>query len=586
MAYCSGKKPSEPGSFRSLNACAVGSAWVGAGNKPLDLATGNPTDGPKFIDAFCSPTSSTPNYLFTSGGTMLDVHTNSVVRMRDMRSPCDEGTLVSDGYMITLPSECICWIELKGWRVLASAGAINPHIAPPWKERLTVSDTAEPEPLNVTDADWPTYRRDGARSAGSTATIGNASRVLWQWKASGAAPYSSAYGFALGPKLKPDFLSTAPVAADGWVWFGSPDGMVRCVKADSGKEVWSFATHAMLFTSPTLWQGRLLIGSGDGRVYCLNARTGKCLWQLLIAPSDRRVFWFGHLINTWPVLTGVGVQDGIAYAIAGWQSENGLHSYAINPKNGEVIWANDAAGQSTSCGGGIAMAHGKVWTPNSCFDPKSGAGYTFLMQYGREVGVFDKWILNGGQRISHTEDIVFTPAGGGGLYPSLFDPKDGGTVSGTGALLADWGISLPAWDADHILMPPRAAVIAGGALNTGLTLVPAAKFSAWLSEYPAAHAAFAKAPNDAKPQLIDWPELKEWVTDKILAVSFALARDQAVVAYTDGKVHKLSGYLRADGKKAWTVELPEQPAMNRLAVDRAGRVVVSLCDGSVVCVGQ
>ena len=65
-----------------------------------------------------------------------------------------------------------------------------------------------------------------------------------------------------------------------------------------------------------------------------------------------------------------------------------------------------------------------------------------------------------------------------------------------------------------------------------------------------------------------------------------MAKDQAVAACTDGKGHELSGYLRAGGKKAWTVELPEYPAMNRLALNRSGRVLVSLCDGLVVCVGR
>ena len=38
-----------------------------------------------------------------------------------------------------------------------------------------------------------------------------------------------------------------------------------------------------------------------------------------------------------------------------------------------------------------------------------------------------------------------------------------------------------------------------------------------------------------------------------------------------------------DGNFTW---LPEQPAMNRLAVDRDGRVIIALCDGSVLCAGR
>jgi hypothetical protein len=72
-------------------------------------------------------------------------------------------------------------------------------------------------------------------------------------------------------------------------------------------------------------------------------------------------------------------------------------------------------------------------------------------------------------------------------------------------------------------------------------------------------------------------------------VAFALARDQLVVAYEGGGgkgTHKLSGLLRSDGLKAWTVDLPEQAVMNRLALDRDGRVLVALCDGSMICLGR
>ena len=72
-------------------------------------------------------------------------------------------------------------------------------------------------------------------------------------------------------------------------------------------------------------------------------------------------------------------------------------------------------------------------------------------------------------------------------------------------------------------------------------------------------------------------------------IAFALAKDQLVVAYEGGGgkgTHKLSGLLRSDGSKAWTVDLPEQAVMNRLALDRNGQVLVALCDGSIICLGR
>jgi outer membrane protein assembly factor BamB len=133
----------------------------------------------------------------------------------------------------------------------------------------------------------------------------------------------------------------------------------------------------MLFSPPTVCGGRVLVGGGDGRIYCLDAAQGRCLWQLLAAPSDRRVFWFGHLVSTWPVLTGVVVHEGVAYAVAGYQKENGIHVYAIDPQSGKVLWEKDDAGSGgrsgpgggySSCGA-AAIAGSQLWLCSSTTPP-------------------------------------------------------------------------------------------------------------------------------------------------------------------------------------------------------------------------
>ncbi len=577
------KKPTEGGSYRGLTACPVGNLWIGGG-KPLDLKTGAPVTGPNFISSGCGPTTGTPDYLITCFGKVMDIKTQKVVRFEDIKSPCDVGTIVSDGNMITMPSECGCYFEMKGYRTLASAGSITPHTAGPWKERLTVADPAEPAALAPTDADWPSYRHDAQRSGASASTIGFAgvaAKILWQWDAPGSGAHTSPYPFSIGQNVRPDFVSTAPVAADGLVIFGSPDGLIRCLKADSGTEVWNFATHSLLFKPPTIWQGRVLVGGGDGHIYCLSAQSGKLLWQLQAAPHDRRIFWYGHLISTWPVMTGVAVQDGIGYAIAGYQKENGLHAYAFDPKTGQVIWENDAAGSGGaggpaagfSSGGSLAVGQGKLWTPAGCYDIKSGEPKALSGQFGGEVAVFDAWVIKGGRRISETEDTLFKPMGQSGFAASNVDPKLGI------ATLSDAGVALPAWDASDVLLPPRA-------VSGSLTLTPVAAFTKWMSDFPAAHVAYEKAPKESKPKLTELPDLKTWASDVVTPAAFALTKDQAVVAYSDGKKHHVSGYLRADGKKAWTIDIPDQPAMNGIAVDREGRVLVTLCNGGVVCIGK
>jgi outer membrane protein assembly factor BamB len=601
------------GGGRALTSLAVNGLWLGGGGA-VDLRTGQSAPGPRFVSSGCGPTTAMPGYLVTCFGTVCDMKSGLVVRPDDIKSPCDVGSLVSEGIMVTVPSECGCNYEVKGYRALASAGAIRPHAAAESKDRLTVLDAPEPAALAVTDGDWPTYRRDSQRSGASAATVAPPSAatqpmVLWHWKPAGAG--GGAVPAGSGPRLTADYLATAPVAAAGYVWFASHDGLVRCLKADSGQEVWRFATAGYVFAPPTIVggnHGRVLVGGGDGRVYCLDATTGRRLWQFLAGPVDRRVFWFGHLVSTWPMLSGVTVQDGVAYAVAGYQAENGIHAYAMDPRSGKTLWEKHDAGLPAlptppspggpggpgfaySSGGHVAVGAGRLWLCSSTASPGSfelqsgefkplarGGG-----QFGSEISMLaGNWVIHGGRRLSETQDTIGRPLGGAGFVAYSAQPQVGKVP------LIDQGTALPAWDAELTVMPPRGV---GG----NLTAVPTAKLLDWLAGRiapagpPPAPRTQPAGPPAPRPAPADWSQFKLWTTEGpgMTPIAFALARDQVVVAYgAMGGAYKLGGFRRTDGTRAWTVDLPSQPAMGRLAIDRDGRVLLSLCDGSVMCVGR
>ena len=64
---------------------------------------------------------------------------------------------------------------------------------------------------------------------------------------------------------------------------------------------------------PTIWKARALVASGDGCVYAFEAATGKALWRFRAAPEDRKIAVYGTLQSTWPVASGVVVEDAVAY---------------------------------------------------------------------------------------------------------------------------------------------------------------------------------------------------------------------------------------------------------------------------------
>jgi len=584
-----------------INAVAIDDYFLSR-NGVVNLKDGQLATPPKYkCDKFnwrnCgTPVATTSGYLITCFGAVMNLKTGITIRPEDTKSICDIGQIIAEGVMVAVPSDCICNRPFKGgYRALGSAPAgFDPHAAPSNPQtRLTVQTTKEPEPLTVTDADWPTYRHDAQRSASSTASVGAQPKVLWRWTPAGAGSYTNLYApggttNAYGPpnggrqRMSADFLPTAPVAVAGRVWFGSADGVVRCVNAADGKEIWKFATDSMLFAPPTIWQGRVLIGGGDGRVYCLDATTGLELWRFQAAPIERRLFWFGHYISTWPVISGVVVRDGVAYAVAGFQNENGIHAYALDPKNGQVRWERHDAGAAGTnqayCCDGIAAAGGdRLWIPGMTsfpgpFDLHTGdwkppiSGILDDTRFGGGVAIFNnKWMLQGGPRFSETQDTLTTPQIGK-FTAKLMEAPFSRVVSA--------GTMLPAWDADFVVMPPWSEPWRGTGVLTGLS---SDKLLAWLT------AASAKPDPAAASKPPTWYESRIWASDPMTPIAFALAKNQVVAAYKkDGKYYT-SGFNRADGVKIWTVALPEQPVISRLALDRNGRVLVALCDGSVVC---
>ena len=72
---------------------------------------------------------------------------------------------------------------------------------------------------------------------------------------------------------------SSPAEAGNTVYFGSIDGIIYALKADSGKQVWQFKTNGPVMGAPTI-EGRYLYElSDDGSLYKLERRTGKLLWQ-------------------------------------------------------------------------------------------------------------------------------------------------------------------------------------------------------------------------------------------------------------------------------------------------------------------
>jgi len=176
----------------------------------------------------------------------------------------------------------------------------------------------------VTDNDWPQYKKDNYRSGRSQSKIDVQTQgETWVYKAP-QKPVPAWYGpakedaYAVSgplPSMRDYDLSYYPIIVGSKLYYGSSsDDAVHCIDANTGKEKWQFTTNGPIRIAPTFYNGYLYFGSDDGFVYCISAKNGKLKWQYSASPKNyQKVLNNGRLISFWPIRTGVLIENGIAY---------------------------------------------------------------------------------------------------------------------------------------------------------------------------------------------------------------------------------------------------------------------------------
>lgn len=547
-----------------------GKLYVGIGQDgntlALDALTGETRQDLGFRKRSCARLTATPEALFCRGYpeglTRFDRTSSRVFFDGSMRPACNDGVIAANGLLYIGPWLCDCNLTIMGTVAWGSAEGFEPE-AVCGERTLAPAVDITPDPLTVSNRDWYGYRGDNDRSGSTKVPV---SRVLFPLLRY-AAP--AACGF------------TAPVAANGQVFIAGEDGKVRSIDAQTGLEQWSFASNGPIMQPPSLWRGRVFFGSGDGYVYALEVNTGKLLWKFRAAPVERRILMYGALCSTWPVNSGVLVHDSVAYFAAGLIDYDGTYVYAVNAETGELIWANNtsghldktlrkgvsAQGNLAVCGGYLWMAGGNVISPAPYrLDtgvyagplPKDGSPET---NRGEEVGVFlDQGLVMGGRLRYSAADNVVNP---GQFILAKCDKPD--AVSGP-AFSA--GQVVPAWDKQlAIAMPGREA--------------PPAAYDSQ------AMAAMVSGTTRSLPKRL-------WAANGFegrRVDALALAPDAVVlvcrtpVPRTLQPQYHLCLLNRDDGAIIFQQELPGEPRLNGLAIDRDGRVLVALADGGIAAYG-
>ena len=422
---------------------------VGPGSQhvAIDPVSGDVLDNYGFRKVSCARLTASPDSLFVRGeGTLrFDRASKKVLVDGGVRPACNDGALPANGMLYIGPWACDCNLSLIGAMAKCSAGDFRfDHVATEAERLQTESNSEKVAPLEVTAADWPTYRADNQRTSSTSARLagpdaGEGTRPAPAWINTPKRPH----------------VPTAPVSAGGLVFVAGQCGKVRAIDARTGEVRWVFATGGPIKAPPTIAESRAYVGSGDGYVYALEAATGRLLWRFRAAPVERHIMVYGNLCSTWPVNTGVLVEDGVAYFAAGIIDGDGTYVYAVDARTGKIKWQNNSSGhlspelrKGVSAQGNLAiqgnqllMAGGNQVSP-ARFDIRTGKclNQTFAQgnpkaNHGKFVGVFlgDHAIAGGRALYASAENVAnkdsfvvhtggrFLPMNFGGIPPAWSD---------------------------------------------------------------------------------------------------------------------------------------------------------------------
>ncbi len=497
-------------------------------------------------------------YRALGGSTRLAVGERKQMWISPMRAECNDGVTIANGLLYWWPMVCDCQLNIYGVVGLGPAGDFDFYPEATEGERLEKGPAygKQIEVTAVSAADWPCFRANSFCTATNKAVVSAKVRARWQHMSRVAG------------------RPAASTVADGQVFVAGSDGVVRCLDAASGKRRWTAYTGGSIRISPTVWNGRVFVGSGDGWAYCFAADSGKLIWRFRAAPAERKIPVFGSLMSRWPAGSGVVVQDGVAYVAAGINNYDGTYVYALDAKTGRIRWQNNSSGHLDR-------------------EARTGASVQ-------------------GHLLIHDGKLFM--AGGNALSPAVYDLKDGTCLNDPkilrsvvrnnvmssqsprgcelylmGSEVVACGPSFygdPKWEEYDRTVEIRTLVALSGERHV-----------AWVDKKNVL--CYRRIDEGNLTELVTKPAgasqshvLMPWGTFKVSQEpvwQFACL-DSEAVAVTGNAVlvageDKITCLDLKDGKQLWSQPLPMVPVPWGIAVDRGGRVIVTLKDGQVMCFG-
>lgn len=123
-----------------------------------------------------------------------------------------------------------------------------------------------------------------------------------------------------------DLFTSSPAVVNGKVYFGSGDGNIYAVDAQTGVAIWKFPTRDVVHSSPAVVNGVVYIGGWDSYLYAIDSETGEAKWSFK-AGEDNIIH------NQVGFQSSPAVVDGTVYIGC-----RDAHVYALDAATGRKKW--------------------------------------------------------------------------------------------------------------------------------------------------------------------------------------------------------------------------------------------------------
>ena len=123
-----------------------------------------------------------------------------------------------------------------------------------------------------------------------------------------------------------DHFTSSPAVFNGRIYFGSGDGNVYALDAETGLMQWKFATQDVVKASPAIANNTVYVGSWDSYLYALDASTGFEKWRFKAGEDPVNHNQVGFQASP-------AIVDGTVYVGC-----RDAHVYAIDAATGRKKW--------------------------------------------------------------------------------------------------------------------------------------------------------------------------------------------------------------------------------------------------------